>query len=316
MKYDFTDKEFEEAKQAIFEEAMSAGTLGDYDVDTNTLTYSLIPYIVWREISLGASRVSKLAKAVFEVDISGESGNQIHIATLSRDEFTAQSISEETLDNDGLTKTKMSPSSVRLEIGDVIYNATRISDILSEDSHLPWARAALQKMGQSIAYKIEQDIETELYTSGGSVVGCAGTLTYERVMAAKQTLKDLSWFDTEEPFLLFVNPSDEKDLLTENVTTNVFLDERYKEGSLEDFYGSPIYAGCIATVSEVVRSKFAYLIVAPVDFAHASTIFAWKRKPKQESWRDEQKQRDVFSLSTRYGLQTAQPTGITILSNC
>jgi len=312
MKYNFVEKEFEEAKKLIFEEAMSSGTLGTTDV--TGLNYSLIPYLVWKEISLGASRVSKLGKAVFEVDISGQEGNKIHIATLSRDEFTAQTIDEETLDSDGLTKSKLSPSSVRLSIGDVIYNATRISDIMTEDSSLSWVRASLQKMGESIAYKIEQDIESTLYTSCGTVVSCAGTLTYAKVLEAKGELKKLSWYDDVEPFILLVNPDDEQDLLKEGTTTTIQY-ERYKEGSLEDFIGSPIYAGCIATVSEVVRSKFAYLMVAPYDFQHANIIFAWKRKPKTESWRDEQKQRDVFALSTRYGLVAKETSSSVLLSN-
>lgn len=316
MKYNFvTDEQFEIAKKAIFEEAMSSGTLGTTDIDDNALTYGLMPYIVWREISLGAQRVSKLAKAVFEVDISGQEGNTIHIATLSRDEFTARSISEETLDNDGLTKDKLSPSSVKLEIGDVIYNACRISDILSEDSGLAWARASLQKMGESIAYKIEQDVETTMYASCGTVVACSGSLTYLKVLEAKSELKKLSWYDTDEPFLLFVNPDDEEDLLGEGSTTTIQY-ERYEKGSLEDFFGSSIYAGCIATVSEVVRAHFAYLMTAPIDFQHSSIVFAWKRKPKTEQWRDEQKQRDVFSLSTRYSVGSKETSSMVLLSNC
>lgn len=317
MKLDLIDEEkFQKCKQIIFEEAMGSGTLGTPDINTDSLTYSLIPYLVWKEISLGAQRSQKLSKAVFMADISGESGNTIHVPVLGRDEFTAQTISEETLDADGYTKTKLSPDSVKLEIGDVIYNATKLSDILQEDSKLPWARASLQKMGEAIAYKIEQDIEAVLYANAGTVVGCGGTLTYEKVVEAKKELKKLSYFDDPEPFLLLVNPDSEEDLITQDVTNNILLGQRLKEGGLEDFYGSPIYAGCVGVVSEHIRDNFGYLMVAPINFQSASVMFAWKRKLKRESWRDEQYGRDVFLLSTRYAVGSVQSKSVVLLSAC
>jgi len=319
LKYNFVpdEREFEEAKRLIFEEAMSSGTIGELDVDSPALTYSLIPYLVWREISLGAERTKKLGKAVYEVDITAEEGNTIHVATLDRDEFTAQTISEDDLDNSGFTKTKLSPSSVQLQIGDIIYVASRISDVLQEDSKLGWVRAMLQKMGEAIAKKIETDIEAELYAESGdtNLVACSGSLTFAKVLEAKKILKNQSWFDTEEPFILFMNPENEEDLLTEAIANGVSSEE-YKEGSLEDFYGDSIYAKTMVVVSEHVRSGFAYMMVAPTDFRSASLLFAWKRKPKIERDRDSQYGRDKYFLTTRYAVGEKQTTSLVQLSGC
>jgi len=314
MKFDFTQNVelFEEAKRIIFTEAMSSGTLGELDVDSPALTYSLIPYLIWSEISLGANREARLMKAVHEVDISGQEGNIVRIAVLDRDEYTAQSISEDTLDNSGYTKTKMSPDSVSISIGDIVYVATRISDVLQEDSHLGWVRAMLQKMGSAIAKKMDSDVETHLYSNAGTtnLVACTGTLTHAKVVEAKRKLKDNGWLNEE--VILFVNPTSEEALLTESGASYPMTLERVQIGDLDGYR----YADTVIVVSDTVRSKFAYAMVDPTEFQKASVVFAWKRKPKMERDRDSQYGRDKYFLTTRYGYGTKQTTSMVLISNC
>lgn len=316
LKFDFTPKEFEKAKETLFEEAMSAGTLGDYDVDTNTLTYSLIPFIIYAEISLGAERKRRLAGAVFEFDISGKSGNVIHIPICDRDEYTAQKISESTLDNDGYTKTKMSPSSVALTVGDIVYVATRISDVLQEDQpEIGWIRAMLQKCGEAVVKQIESDIEGDLYTYSNdtnAVVAGAGSLTHALVAKAVQELEEAGFIEDEK--ILFVNPASLYDLKTEASASFPMTLERAKIGDVEGFAG---YSGVdLIVVSDQVRANFAYAMVAPSDISKASLGFGWKRPIKIERDRDSQYGRDKFFVTARYAHGKIRTDSIVMLSNC
>ena len=308
---------FEEAKQVIFEEAMQSTTLGSTDVDTNSLTYSLIPYLVFQEILLGAHRKTVFRKAFFETSLIDKDGKTIHVPVLDRDEFVAKTISEEGLDQDGYTKTKMEPSSVKVEIGDIIYAATKISDVLMEDSpSLGWVRASLQKMGEALEYKLESDLEEILYAGQSYIQGAAsaGKLTYDDIIDLKAQMGADSWDDDDLPALLFINAEEKADILKEKGESAPFETERY-QGSVVPFKNYPMFAGCVVLVSEVQRSGFATLVVPPTSIYGPSAILAWKRQMKAEQGRDYQYGRDVYILSSRYGASVVQD-GVGLISNC
>jgi len=319
---------FEEAKKRIFEEAsgMTSTTLGAEDISTPASLH-LIPYLIWREINLGPQRRKVFFKAVEVTNmLRGVAGNKIYIPVLDRDEFTAQTASENEIDQNGLTKTKLSPNEVELTIGDVVYNATKISDILREDSPtLGWVRASLQKMGESVQYKIEQDIESALFTgavAGGNVVGAAtaGVLAYADIIDVKTLMSTASFHVMGSPFLLFINPAGEGDLMKElgPVTTSgaqVRSVDRFKAGQpIVGLY--PLVANCLPLVTEVMRDNFALVVIPPTHPYGPAAVFAWKRPLTTESWRDEQYQRDIWALSTRYGVIAKESKGIGLISNC
>lgn len=317
---------FEEAKRILFEEAMSSTTLGTPDVSTAAGLH-LIPYMVYHEVLTGAHRRSVFLNACLQSnDLIGRDGSIIYVPTLDRDEFTAQTASEEDIDNSGFTKTKLAPSEVKIEIGDVVYNATKISDILREDSpSLDWVRVSLKKMGESVIYKIETDIEAALVAGAGNSLAAAtaGVLSYDDIVDGKTLMKEDSYFDSfDNPFLLFINPEQEGDLLKNAGTyagTNYgfAVDKTRQEiGSVEMDYN--VYAGCKVYVTEVMRDSYSLIVAPPTHPFGASAIFAWKRHIKSENWRGEQAQygREVFLLSTRYGIGVTMGNGVCLISNC
>jgi hypothetical protein len=326
--------EFNEAKQLIYQEAsgMTSETLGAEDIGTSGAgeggSLHLIPYLIWREILLGASRRQVYMRAV-EVsnDLIGVAGNKIYVPVLDRDEFTAQTASENDIDQNGFTKTKITPSEVEIYIGDVVYNATKISDILREDSpSLGWVRASLQKIGESVAYKVESDIESALYT--GAVTGAnvqaaatAGVLSYNDIVDVKTLLSEDSYYFKGQPFLLFINPEQEGDLIKElgptaGTSYAQVRDMDRTRGAQPITSLFPVYANCIPMVTEVQRDSFAMVVIPPTHPNGPAAIFAWKRHMKAESWRDEDYGRDVWLLSCRYGVKAVETKGIGLISNC
>lgn len=320
---------FEEANQRIFEEAsnMQTTTLGAEDIDT-AASLNLIPYLIWHEINLGSHRRQVYLRACEQTNmLIGVAGHTIYVPVLDRDEFTAQAHSENEIDENGYTKHKLSPEEVKIEIGDVIYNATKISDILREDSPtLGWVRASLQKMGESVAYRIETDIEAALFAGGvlgGNIVGAAtaGVLAYNDIIDVKALMSADSYYYMGQYFFLFVNPEQEADLLKELGPTSgtnwaqVRSVDRTKMGQpIAGFY--PTVAQCVPLVTEVQRDNWAMVVIPPTHPFGPACIFAWKRPLKTESWRDNQYGRDVWLLSTRYGMKAKMVEGIGLISNC
>jgi len=324
---------YEKVKKVIFEEAsgMQTTTLGTEDIGTSGLgeggSLHLVPYLVWSEINLGSARRQVYFNAVqVAEDLVGTEGNKIYIPQLDRDEFTAQTASENAIDENGYTKTKISPAEVEVDIGDVVYNATKISDILREDSpKLGWVRASLQKMGESVAYKIEQDLESALYTGGvlggnGQGAATAGVLSYNDIVNVKALMSADSYYFMGQYFLLFVNPEQEADLVKElgPVTTSgaQVRDIDRTRGGQPISAMFPLYSQCIPLVTEVQRDNFAMVVIPPNHPFGPAAIFAWKRHLKAESWRDEQYGRDIWLLSCRYGVKAKESKGIGLISNC
>lgn len=308
---------FEEARQLLFEEAMQSTTLGSYDIDDN-LTYSLVPKIIWYEIKLGARRREIFMKAFESQSFVGVAGDTVHVPVYGRDEFTAVSITEDAIDENGYNKTKPTPDSIEISMADVVYVATKISDILLENSpSLGWVRASLQKMGEALTYKREQDIEGVLFAGAGITVAAntGGTLAYDDVIDAIKAMNDQSWYIEEEPFILFTNTEGKADILKAKTASAPFNQERYQDGKLP-FKGFNTFAGCIVATSTVVRDLFAYVVAPPTHPFGAAAVAAWKRFPKVEKGRDYQYARDVYILSERRGFGVAHPNGVALISNC
>lgn len=328
---------FEEAKKRIFEEAgacqscASTGTLTSTTLGTGDVLAggaNLIPYLVWNEINIYPPRRRVYMKAFLQTNVLvGAAGTKIYVPIYDQDEFTAQTSSEQDIDTSGYTKTKPSPAQVEVCITDVVYNGTKISDILREDSPtLGWVRASLQLMGFSIGYKMEQDMEACLFAggiSGGNVqaAATAGVLSYADVVDCKALLSADSFYDMGQPFLLYINPEQEGDLLKElgpTNGTNWAREQVPTVAAVGEPIGRfhPIIANCMPLVTEVQRDGFALVVVPPTHPYGPAAMFAWKRPLKLESFRDEQYGRDVWILSTRYGLSTKRDEAIGVISNC
>jgi len=301
----------------------------NYTLMTSDLNASLeiIPYLIWKVISMGAHKRTVFMQAVIESDaLVGVDGNKLVVPKLGVGEFTAETISESALDSGGYVKTKLSPASTKISIGDIAYVATRISDVLLEDSpSLNWVRASLIKMGEALAVKIDASVRDALLTGAGQTVDAttAGTLAYDDVVKVKTKMRTASMFESEGgPFMLFIHPEQEQDLLltfgrSVGSTGGVYVPvERYSVGEIPLVAETGTFAGCRVLTTDNMTKALALVVAPPTHAFGPSVIFAWKRHLKSESWRDEQSGRDLWLLSARYGIGVVQADLVGLISNC
>jgi len=295
----------------------------NYTLMTSDLsdTCDLIPVIIWKEINLGATYKFVFMQAVEVTDILvGVDGNSICVPYLSRDEFTARSITEAALDSGGYVKDILAPETILIEIGDIIYNATRISDVVMEDSpSLGWVRASLQKMGQAIALRIDEDIRDALVAGAGNFAAAilVGTLSYDDVVDAVASLKGNGYWGEDGTYLLFVNAAQEADLVKDTRFTDT---ARYSSANIPLQGEAGKFASCRCLVTDITMAwgavAYALVVAPPTNKYGPAAMFAWKRHVKQEAWRDEQEGRAVYLLSCRYGVEVKFADAIALISDC
>lgn len=303
-------------KMAInFEETCSNLTLM-----TGQMPARVIPYVIWREIILGKRWRVVFRHACLETDILiGVAGNTLEIPQLSRDEFTAKTASETDIDTYGYCKDRLSPSKTEIAVGDVVYNATRISDILREDSPvLNWVRASLQKMGDSVEHYIDTAIRNVLIAGVNAAnvqaAAVAGTLDYDDIIDCQALMATTSMYPSEGgPFMLFVHPQQAADLLKDATFQHI---ERYEAGEIPFNPVRGLYAGKRVYVTENMVAALALIVAPPTHQYGPAAVLAWKRHLKAESWRDQQNGRDIWLLSCRYGVEVVQDNAIGLVSNC
>lgn len=300
---------------------------------------NIIPQLIWKEINLGATWKFVFRNAVEETDmLVGVEGNSICVPYLDRDEFTALTASEATLKQTGYTKAKLSPKSICLEIGDVVYVATYITDILREDSpKLGWVRASLQKMGQAIALRIDEDIRDALRAActvnfgNVNAAAVAGTLAYDDVVDAVAHLKGQGYWGIDDgPMLLFVNVNQEADLVKD---TRFYDTARYSTANIPLGAGTGAfnapergrYASCKVFVTDIAMedddgigdpTAYALVVAPPQNRYGPACMLAWKRHIRQRTERREQYEKDMFVLSCRYGIEVKFADAIKLISDC
>lgn len=289
-------------------------------------TCDLIPVIIWKEINMGATWKFVFMQAVEITDILvGVDGNSICVPYLSRNPFGvgapyARTISESSLDSSGYTKDKLSVNTITLELDDIVYLATRISDVVQEDSpSLGWVKASLMKMGEGIAYYLDAAIRDAFVAGAGGLVTAAtlGTLSYDDVVDAVALLKVAGYWAEDGEYLLFVNAAQEADLVKDTRFTDT---ARYSTASIPLQGETGRYASCRCLVTDIPMAwgdvAYALVVAPPSNKYGPAALFAWKRHIKQESWRDEQEGRDVYLLSCRYGVEVKFADAITLISDC
>jgi len=121
------------------------------------------------------------------------------------------------------------------------------------------------------------------------------------------------WPTEGGPFMLFIHPAQEADLLKD--ATHPLI-ERYEAGGIPFDPVRGLYAGKKVYVTENMVPALALIVSPPTHQFGPAAILAWKRHLKAETWRDEQYGRDVWLLSTRYGVEVVQDNGIGLTTNC
>jgi len=145
-----------------------------------------------------------------------------------------------------------------------------------------------------------------------------GTLSYDDVVDAVAHLKGHGYWAEDGQYLLFVNAAQEADLVKDTRFTDT---SRYSTAGIPLQGEAGKYASCRCLVTDITMAwangvAYAIVMSPPTNKYGPAAMFAWKRHVKQEAWRDEQEGRDVFSLTTRYGIEVKFADAIFLISNC
>jgi len=278
----------------------------------------LKPHLVWGEVLEGTRKRLVFMQAVREdSSLIGHTGTKISVPKASQ--LSASTITPDSIDSSGFSFSDKTITDVDVTIGNVVYSAVKLADILSEDMpDIDWVRLMLRNMGAAIAEYIDGAIRDALIAGAGNTItaSTAGTLSYEDIVAATAKLKEEGWFTEENnPPLLFIHPDQEADLLK----NTLFVDTaRYTAGSVERLQGEVAgkYAGCRVLVTDNMTKALALVVAPPNHRFGPSTIFAWKRKLRVKSDREEAYERTLYIATVRYGVKVVQDTAIVLISDC
>jgi len=288
------------------------------------LPADVLPHLIWNEILAGVvkRRVFLEACEISEMLI-GAVGTKVSVPYVSAG-FTATTITESALDSTGYTVTSPTILDTDINIGNQVYVAFRISDILKEDQpKYDFFALLLRDAGRAIAEYEDTAIRNTLLAGPGNTISSAtaGTLAYEDLLTIMDYEKTDSWYPDGDylPFL-FIHPDQEMDLLKDSRYVN---SHRYAVGDLGKVAGSEdavpqddVYVNCRVRVTENMVT-YAALLVFPTHPVYGPVVIhAYKRPLTIKNQREELYGRQLWAASLRYGTSIIQANGVGLISNC
>lgn len=288
------------------------------------LPADVLPHLIWNEILTGVMKRRVFLEAVDITDmLIGAVGTKISVPYMSAG-FTATTISEAALDSTGYTVTSPTFLDTDIQIGNQVYVAFRISDILKEDQpKYDFFAILLRDAGRAIAEYEDTALRDTLLAGSGNTISSAvaGTLAYNDLIDLLAYEKIDSWYP-EGNYLpyLFIHPNQEADLLKDTRYVN---SHRYavadigKLASADD--NAPqddVYANCRVRVTENMVT-YAALVVFPTHPVYGPVVIhAYKRPLTIKNQREELYGRQIWAASLRYGTSIVQSNGVGLISNC
>lgn len=292
-------------------------TAGDIPAD-------VIPHLVWAELLAGVSKALVFKEVVTITDVlRGAAGTKISVPALST-RFTATTVSEATLDSSGYTPADPSVTDTDISIGDQVYVAFRLSDILKEDQpNFGWLQITLRDAGRAIAEYEDSAIRDVLIAGVGNSgsAGTAGTLKFDDVVDLLAKHKNDSWKATPgyAPWLI-IAPDQEADLVKD---TRYHSSRRYAVANVGGLAGADmkndveeLYADCRVRVSENMTAALALIVFPQHPTYGPVAMHAYKRPLTVKSQREELYGRELWAASMRYGTSVIQANGVGLISNC
>jgi N4-gp56 family major capsid protein len=290
----------------------------DETLKSSDLASDIKPHMLWREVILGAEKKKVFMQLVEETDeLIGAVGTKISVPYVSTG-FSTSSITADNLDSSGYTASSMAISDTDINIGNIIYVATKIAIVLKEDQpKYDWVRIALRKMGDAIANTRDEYVRDLLIAGAGNTFSAAtaGTLAYADVTKAINSyLKANSWYpEAGNPAILVGHP----DQLDNLVNNTLFTDTaRYSDAEVPFTGETGKFASCRVLETEVMTKALALVVMPPNYSLGPTTIFAWKRRLTLATDDEVTYGRTLYVVSERYGGAVVQSTGIVLISNC
>jgi len=299
-----------------------------FDVNETLLAGDLpadvLPHLLWNELLTGVEQRRVFLEAVETTDmLRGAVGTKISVPAMTT-RFSATTISESSLDSSGYTPTSPTITDTDINIGNQVYVAFRISDILKEDMpKYDWIRVSLRDAGRAIAEYEDAAIRDVLIAGVGQTksAGTGGSLKYDDVVDLLAMFKTDSWYpEGNYKPILFVHPDQEADLLKD---TRYVVSHRYAIGNLPDLPGADenrgdngIYGDCRVRVTEGMTQALALVVFPSHPTYGPVAIHAYKRPLTVKTDREELYGRQLWVASMRYGTSVIQANGVGLISNC
>lgn len=280
------------------------------------LPADVIPHMIWNEVLLGV-RKRQVYEEAFQVTemLVGAYGTKISVPILST-RFTAGTISEDNLDTSGYTVSDPAVTDVDVSIGNQVYVAARLSDVLREDQpKYNWVAIILQDMGRAVTVYRDAALRDVLEAGAGNVQAAAtfGALDHDDILDCLGLMKADSWFPDDGTPFLFIHPDQETDLLKD---TRFYDTKRYSMGQLPMQDQEPLYAGTRVRVTDNATTAIALVASPPTHRFGPAAITAWKRRLTVKSDREERFGRELWITSMRYGSSVVQANGVGLITGC
>lgn len=285
------------------------------------LPADVIPHMVWQDIVMGTRKRITFLEGYEQTDrLIGAMGTKISVPILST-RFSAGTISESSLDTSGYTVSDPTVTDVDITIGNQVYVAARLSDILKEDQPAyNWVRTILQDMGRAIAEYKDAALRDTLLAGAGNTqaAGTAGSLEFDDVINVLALCKNDSFFPEDGTPLLFLAPNQEADLIKD---TRYYDSKRYQMGDLPMLAANreapePVYASCHVRVSDNMTDALALVVFPPNHKFAPIAIHATKRRLTVKSDNEVLYGRELWVASIRYGQAVIQANGVGLITNC
>lgn len=289
------------------------------------LPADVIPHMLWNELLAGTTKRRVFLSAVQTTDmLRGAVGTKISVPILTT-RFSAGTISESNLDSAGYSVSDPAVTDTDITIGDQVYVAFRISDILKEDQpKYDWIRILLRDAGRAMAEYEDSAIRDVLLAGAGNTMAAAtfGSLEYDDVIDLSAMMKSDSWFPDEVRPYLFLHPDQEADLLKDTRYVN---SHRYAIGGLpelpaaDDFSRAEAegtYAKFRVRVSDNMVQTLALVVFPTHPRFGPVAIHAYKRPLTVRTDREELYGRQLWIASMRYGTSVIQANAVGLISAC
>ncbi|NWG11184.1 hypothetical protein HXY33_05490 [Candidatus Bathyarchaeota archaeon] len=204
------------------------------------------------------------------------------------------------------TYSDLTITSLPIEVVDLIYVASKISKILTEDVvSIDWIRLTLQEAGVAIKLALNAEIRDLFISSEGThFQEESAIITYGDIIDGLKTLKVAKWFADE--WFLIISPEVEASLLKDTMFIST---ERYTTAELESMVDGEVgkFAGCRVVVDVGLEDTGFGFIVAP---EHAPALLVWKRKIESESVYKAEVQETWCYTTARYKLAMVKPSSV------
>lgn len=295
--------------------------MNEYITIRETLEYRDLPtelktWVISDEVIEGIRTPIIFSQLLAENDLIGKIGRSLVFPVASQLGASAWSTldheenPEKALADSGFQVADKTITHVKIDVTELVYCATELSDILSEDfPTIDWTRLMLRNMGMAIGEYLEVEVRDLFDTGYGRTHSCA-TLTYDELIDAMATFKNASWMpDPANPPYLIISPDAEAVLLKD---TKFITTERYTSGQVATMVKGEQgrYAGLRVLVSPLLDdSGDAFIKFPERQYGTIGTI-VWKRRLRTKSERDETNETTFIISSVRYGIGIVQSGGL------